>query len=76
MYNCINQVIKTCYTVTKHIEYLPNFEYLHLTVVIHNVLFGKILIDSLLYVIKTRSQVYKWSTPLHCVVVMAKFTSS
>ena len=57
-------------------EYLPKFEYLHLTVVIHNILFGKILIDSLLYVIKTWSQVYEGSTPLRCVVVMAKFTSS
>ena len=57
-------------------EYLPNFEYLHFTLVIHNSLFGKILIDSLLYVIKTRCQVYDGSTPLHSVDVMAKFTSS
>ena len=57
-------------------EYLPNFEYLHLTLIIHNSLFGKILIDSLLYVIKTRRQVYEGSTPLSSVVVMAKFTST
>ena len=57
-------------------EYLPNFEYLHLTLVIHNGLFGKILIDSLLYVIKTRRQVYEGRTPLRSGVVMAKFTPS
>ena len=57
-------------------EYLPNFEYLHLTLVIHNGLFQKILIDSLLYVIKTRRQVYEGSTPLRSVVIMVKFTSS